>query len=62
LAARRLLRYGVGHSHGSGTKLFVVAVLLANTLPAFAQNGTHFDPDVVDAFVRIAPSLATVGR
>ena len=42
--------------------IFVVAVLLANTLPAFAQNGTHFDPDVVDAFVRIAPSLATVGR
>jgi hypothetical protein len=33
-----------------------------NTLPAFAQNGTDFDPDVVDAFVRIAPSLATVGR
>ena len=42
--------------------IFVVAVLLANTLPAFAQNGTHFDPDVVDAFVHIAPSLATVGR
>ena len=25
-------------------------------------RGTHFDTDVVDAFVRIAPSLATVGR
>jgi putative two-component system response regulator len=25
-------------------------------------RGTHFDPDVVDAFVRIAPRMLTLGR
>ena len=48
MTARRLYRQPV--SHEEAVQLIV------------GGRGTHFDPDVVDAFVRIAPSLATVGR
>ena len=48
LTARRLYRQPV--SHEEAVQMIV------------AGRGTHFDPHVVDAFVRIAPSLATVGR
>jgi CHASE2 domain-containing sensor protein len=48
VTARRLYRQPV--SHEEAVQLIVEA------------RGTHFDPDVVDAFVRIAPSLASVGR
>ena len=48
MTGRRLYRQPV--SHEEAVQLIVEG------------RGTHFDPDVVDAFVRIAPSLATVGR
>ena len=48
MTARRLYRQPV--SHEEAVQLIV------------GGRGTHFDPDVVDAFVRIAPSLASVGR
>jgi CHASE2 domain-containing sensor protein len=48
MTARRLYRQPV--SHDGAVQLIVEG------------RGTHFDPDVVDAFVRIAPGLASVGR
>jgi adenylate cyclase len=48
MTARRLYRQPV--SHEEAVELIVKG------------RGTHFDPDVVDAFVRIAPRMLTVGR
>ena len=48
MTARRLYRQPVSHEEA-------VALIVKG-------RGTHFDPDVVDAFVRIAPKMLTVGR